>query len=756
MSSQKLPTERSLTKQAAVGAATITAAEPATIRKKIFCGVCEGSCGLEATVRGDDILSLRPDPDHPNTRGFACAKGLAFSAVRDDPDRLLHPLKRQADGSFVKVSWDQALDEIGARMNAIIAEHGTESIGLYQGNSVAWNFGAFLNLFGMAGALKTKHLYSAASIDINGYWLISQLLYGSNFLNPIPDIVRTDFMLCLGANPAVSHGSMANIGRFRDTMVEVTQRGGRVVVVDPRRSETAVLFEHIPIRPNGDVWLLAALLKVIFDEGLADMEALRTQTSGHEILPDILASLELSRAASVAGIPVDQIRQLARDFAAAKSACAYGRCGMSIGPFASLGKYFLDALNIVTGNLDRPGGWCFGRPFIDLETMMHRTKSTGYDRWRTRVDQFPEVAGTSPVVSIPREIMTPGKGRLRVMMVIGANPVTSSPAADELRDAFEQLDLLISQDVYMTETSRLAHYILPPTVWIEREGFPIFTQSHSGVPHAQWVGPTVAPRGDTRDDSWIMDEICRRIGIVPADFPGAQMLGKLGLRATPSFLMDVGLRTGPEGDWYGLRPSGLTRKKLMDNNGAVKLADSVPTGILKKRIFTKGGKVQLDHALIRDEMRRLLAFNTEVDAQYPLSMISLRELRTQNTWLHNIPKLIVGDRVQRLRIHPDDAARFGIEDGDPVEITSRYGQIRVPAARVSEEMMPGSVALPQGWGHTGTWNRAVAVGGAGYNRLTSNRVDSTDLPSGNATVNGIAVRIRSLKALEASVSCLTS
>ena len=208
----------------------------APVTRKIFCGVCEGSCGLEATVQGSEVISLRPDPDHPNTRGFACSKGLAFSAVRDDPDRLLHPLKRQPDGSFTQVSWDEALDDIGARLRQIIAKHGTEAIGLYQGNSVAWNFGAFLNLFGMAGALKTKHLYSAASIDINGYWMISELLYGSNFLNPLPDIHRTDFMLCLGANPVVSHGSMANIGRFRDAMMGVVERGGRVVVIDPRRS----------------------------------------------------------------------------------------------------------------------------------------------------------------------------------------------------------------------------------------------------------------------------------------------------------------------------------------------------------------------------------------------------------------------------------------------------------------------------------------------------------------------------------------
>lgn len=720
--------------------------------KKIFCGVCESSCGLEATIESGELISLRPDTEHPNSKGFACSKGLAFGAVRDDEDRILNPLKKMPDGDFVEVSWEQALDEIGERLNKIIAYHGRESLGLYQGNSVAWNFGAFLNLFGMAGALKTKHLYSAASIDINGYWLVSQLLYGSNFLNPVPDISRTDFMLCIGANPAVSHGSMANIGRFRDTMMGVTARGGRVVVVDPRRSETAELFEHIPIRPNGDVWLLAAMLKVIFEEGLADLKALETQTSGSEIIQALLVPISLEQAEQATGITVGDIQQLARDFAAAPSACAYGRCGMSIGPFATLSKYLLDVLNIATGNLDRPGGWCFARPFIDLEELMHRLKSTGYDRWRTRVDGFPEVAGTAPVVSIPREITTPGKGQLRAMMVIGANPATSSPAAGELRKAFQQLDLLISQDIYMTETSRMADYILPPTTWLEREGFPIFTQSHSGVPHAQWVRPTLKARGNVRDDAWIMDEISKRIGIVPADFPGAQLLGKLGIRPSPSFLMDVGLRTGPEGDWFGLRPSGLSRKKLLNNNGAIKLADGLPTGIMKKRLFTKDKRVNLDHSVFREEMARLLRSSVAVNKDFPLSLISQRELRSQNTWLQNVAKLVAADRVQRLIIHPADALRYGIAEGDPVEIISPDGRIQIPAARVSDEMMPGCIALPHGWGHQGGWKRAVAMGGAGYNELTSNSAASADLPSGNATVNGISVRVRSLRNSEALAS----
>jgi anaerobic selenocysteine-containing dehydrogenase len=719
---------------------------PAAEAKQLFCGICEASCGLVATVVGDDVVKLRPDPEHPNSQGFACSKGIAFPAVRTDPDRVLEPLRREPDGSFTAVSWDVALDDIGARLRSVIDRHGRESIGVYVGNPNAWNYGAFLSLLGLVGALKTKHSYGASSVDINNYWVVGELLYGHNFVNPVPDLHRTDFFLCLGANPVISHGSMLNVGRIRETMLEITQRGGRVVVVDPRRNETAELFEHVPIRPSGDVWLLSAMLKVILEEQLHDRGALEQTTRGHAALPLLVSGVDLDRAARETGIAVDRIVGLARDFATAPSAAVYGRCGASLGPYSTLAKYLIDVLNIVTGNLDRPGGWCFGRPMLDTEKLTRLLRINGYDRWRTRVDGFPELAGTSPVVALPREITTPGPGQLRAMLVASGNIVTSSPASDQIEDALQELDLLISLDPYITETSRLAHYVLPPALWIERDGMPIFTQSNSAVPYAQWVPATVTPPSGVREDWWIIDQIAKRIGVVPLNAPGAQLLGRLGIRPKPALLVDLALRTGPEGDLFGLRRRGLSRKKLLANPGGIKLADCLPTGVLRKRVHHRDRRVHVDHPVFRREMERLVASPSSDDPDYPLRLFSVRELRSHNTWLHNVPKLMAGDRVQRLRIHPEDADELGIRDADEVEVASRHGRICV-SARVTDEVMRGSVGLPQGWGHKGGWQRAVAAGGSNYNRLTSNAVTEVDRPSGQAVLNGVAVRVRRLTTL---------
>ncbi len=710
-------------------------------QKKLFCGICESSCGLVATVQDGKLLNLRPDREHPNSQGFACSKGIGFAQVPQDPDRVLHPLKRQLDGTFERVSWEAALDDISTRLRAVIKEHGKQSLGVYFGNPLAWNYGAALWIQSMAAALKTKHMYSAGSVDIYNYWVVGHLLYGDTLINPFPDLHRTDFFLVLGANPVLSHGSMMTVGQVRETMLAVTERGGRVVVVDPRRTETAELFEHVPIRPGADAWLVAAMLKVVLDEGLADLERLRNQTTGWEALAALVSEVDLSRAELETGIDGQTIAGLARDFARAPSAALYGRCGASLGRFATLTKYLIDAFNIATGNLDRPGGYVFGRGMGEFERLGRLAGLTGYARWRTRVDGFPEVNGQSPLISLPREIETPGPGQLRALLVCSGNFRNTGPAGHDVDRALAKLDLLVSLDLYITDTSRHADYILPPTTWLERDGFPGFTSGHSAVPYAQWSRATLAAPGETRDDWWIIAEICRRIGVVPSPFALVRFLGKLGLRLSPATTMDLALRLSRDGDLFGLRRKGLSRRKLQAHGGGVKLADGPETGGLKHHIVHRDRRVHLDHPVIHQEMAALLRHDS-VDTDYPLSLISLRELRGQNSWLHNVPKLMAGDRVQRLRIHPEDARTCGVEHGDQVDVTSRYGSITVEAM-VSAEVMPGVVALPQGWGNTGGWRRAVAAGGATYNELASNDPRDADQPSGQAILNGIGVRVRS-------------
>jgi formate dehydrogenase len=706
---------------------------------KVWCGVCEASCGLVATVENNEIVRLRPDEEHPQSRGFACPKGILFPEVLKDPDRLREPVRRRPDGSFAPVGWDEALDDIGRRLNAIIAPYGRESIGIGLGNANAWNFGAFLTLFGMAAALKTKHFYTASSVDINNYWVVSQLLYGNNLTNPFPDFERTDFALILGANPVVSHGSMVTTGKIRETLQAIPERGGRVVVVDPRRTETARLFEHVPIKPEGDVWLVAGLLHVIDREALVDYARASQQATGLAFALELVRDVDLDRVAEETGIDAETVIALARDFAGAPSACLYGRCGASLGRFSTLTKYLIDVLNIVTGNLDRPGGMVFGRPMLDVEFMTHLLRASGYDRWRTRVDGIPEVLGTSPWATFPREVRTPGPGQLRAMVCGATNAATTSPNCEEMEQAFAALDLFVSLDPYITETNRHADYVLPPALLYEREGFPIFTQSHNTTPYAQWTEPLVKPPPGVREDWRILDDICKRIGLVPSAAPGAQLMGRLGVRIPPHIGADLFMRIGAEGDLFGLRRGGLSRKRLIREGRAIKLSDHCPTGVLRSRLHTKGKHVLLEHPAFAKEMRRMTAQVT-TDVEHPLRLFTIRELRSQNSWLHNVPKLMSGGRSCRLRMHPDDAQARALSDGEPVSVRSRWGEIEVPV-EVTGDVVAGSVGLNQHWGHKGGWRVAVAAGGARYNELVPNGPETLDALSGNAWVNGIGVEV---------------
>lgn len=714
------------------------ASDPTVQDKQIFCGICEASCGLVATVQGDQLLKLRGDPAHPQSQGFVCPKGASFGSIVNDPDRVLRPLQRQADGTFREVDWDTALDDIGVRLGAIVKQHGGESAGVFLGNPNAWNYGAFIFLMGMAGALKTKHFYTASSVDINNYWVVGELLYGHNLANPFPDIQNTDFFVILGSNILVTHGSMMTVGRVKEKLDAIVARGGRVVVVDPRRTETAKHYQWQPIRPDGDPWLVAAMLKTLFDEGLADLDALRAQTTGWESLPALLADMSPERVEQETGMAFADVQQLARDFVAAPRAALFGRCGASLGPFSTLTKYLIDAFNIASGNFDARGGIVFGRPMIDTELLTRLLGLNGYDRWRTRVDNFPEVFGTAPLASMAREIVTPGKGQLRALVIGAGNIATTSCASGEMGAALDQLELLVSLDPYVTETNRHAHYILPPTLWIERDGMPIFTQMHNAVPYAQWVPATLPARGDTRDDWWILDQICKRIGLVPSPLRVAQWLGKLGIRLSPRTIVDLYMRVAPEGDGFGLR-KGLSRKKLYAKPGGIRLDDAPPVDVMKRRIHHKDRKVHLRHALFADEMRRMLGREPADRAQYPLQLISLRELQSQNSWLHNSPRLMTPNRKHRLLMHPQDAAELGVTEGDMVRLASAHGSLETPVT-LTEEVIRGVVALPHSWGHRGGWQHAVAAGGSRYNDLTSNAAAEIDQPSGNAVLNGIRVR----------------
>jgi anaerobic selenocysteine-containing dehydrogenase len=705
-----------------------------------YCRICEPLCGLVATVDDGRLVGLRPDGAHPLSRGFACPKGIAMTEVQNDADRVLHPLRRRPDGSgFDRVGWDEALDDIGRRLRRIRREHGGESIGWYFGNPGAFSYSHALWLRGFMTAVGSPNLFTAGSQDINNRFVASRLLYGSMTRVPVPDLARTDFLLVVGANPLVSHGSAVSAPRIRDALRAITGRGGRVVVVDPRRSETARAFEHVAVRPDGDAWLLLSLLHVIFDEGRADDSAIARQARGADRLRALAAAHPPERTAARTGVPPERVRALARDLAAAGSAAVYGRTGSCLGRHGTLVAFLLDALNVVTGNLDRPGGAVFGSSPLGVERLADRLGLASYGRRRSRVGGFPDVLGSFPATLMAREITTPGRGRVRAMFVSAGNPVISVPGGDALAAALARLDLLVSIDLYVGDTNRLADYVLPATTFLEREDLPAANLSLFTTPFVQFTPPVLEPYGEARQEWQIIDAIARRAGLTPFVPPRlGRFLARLPLPA-PVRLLDLALRLGPRGDRYGLR-RGLSLAALRRRPHGIVLDEQVRTGVLRDVVRHRDRRVRLDPPEIVAAVERLDEVAAADDPDYPLRLIGLRELRSQNSWMHNSPLLMRG-RTQTARVHPSDAAEHGVEDGRPCRITSRHGSIELPAT-VTDEVAPGTVAVPHGWGHRGGgWRRADRAGGANVNLLTSSDPADLEPLAGMAHLNGVPVRL---------------
>ncbi|MGI8559214.1 MAG: molybdopterin-containing oxidoreductase family protein [Solirubrobacteraceae bacterium] len=708
--------------------------------KVTFCRICEALCGIVATVEDGRVIKLRPDEAHPLSRGFACPKGIAMTEIQNDPDRVLYPQRRRSDGEFERVSWETALADIGERLRRVRDAHGTESIGMYVGNPSAFSYAHSLWAAGLASALKTKHVYGAGSQDVNNRFAASALLYGTPLVVPIPDVPRTDFLLIVGANPLVSHGSVLTAPRLRDDLTAIVERGGRVVVCDPRRSETARRFEHIPVQPDADAWLLLSILNVMFGENLVDERFLANSATGAAELERLARAFPAERTAERTGVAAARTRELARDFAGARSAAAYGRTGSCLGRFGTLVAFLLDAINAVSGNLDRPGGAVFGHSAVALEKLGRRLGLDSYDERRSRIGGFPDVLGNMPAALIAQEIDTPGEGQLRALVVSAGNPVLSVPDGVDLSRALSKLDLLISLDLYVNETGRQADYILPTTTFLERDDVPVALLSFYTAPFVQYTEAVVAPAGEAREEWQILNSIAGALGLTASASGAARLAGRFGLRASPRTLLDLLLRVGPDGDRFGLRRGGLSLRRLNRAPHGVRLSEYVPTGVQRKRVVHRGGRVQLAPEPIAAEVRRLAA-DRPPSAQFPLRLIGLRELRSHNSWMHNSPKLMRARTEPALRIHPRDAGARNLADGARATIVSPSGTISVPV-KLSDDMMEGVVAMPHGWGHRGGWQIANAAGGANVNDLTSTALADLEPLAGMAHLNGVPVQVQ--------------
>ncbi|HEX5147236.1 MAG TPA: molybdopterin-dependent oxidoreductase, partial [Conexibacter sp.] len=579
-----------------------------------YCRICEPLCGMVATVEDGRLVELRPDPDHPLSQGTACPKGIAFEQVHNDPDRVLRPLRRRPGGSpgeFEPAGWDEAMADVVGRLRAIHDAHGAGAIGWYWGNPGAFSASHTLWLASFMTLLGSPHLFTAGSQDVNSRFVASHLVYGSPLAVPVPDLARTDLLVMLGANPLVSHGSVLTAPRIKEQLHAIVARGGRVVAIDPRRTETASAFEWLPVTPDGDAWLLLSLLHALFDEQLADEDALARQASGAGALRALCEAFPPERTTRHSGVPASTVRELARALAATPRAALYGRTGTCLGRHGTLVSFLIDAVNLAAGRLDREGGAMFGTLGLPGERLgnrlLQRLTPLGYDSRRSRVGGLPQVLGSEPATLMAKEIATPGPGQVKALFVSAGNPVLSVPNGDELEAALGQLDLCVSLDLYVNETNAHADWILPATTMYERADFPLPFQTYLTTPFRQATEAVVPPAGEAREEWETIDALMRGMARRTPGLAALQLvrraLALAGRRLEPRLLLDLVVRLSEGGDRLGLRRGGLTWRRLVREHphGTV-LRPHLRAGALRRVVLHRDRRVALDHAAIADEV----------------------------------------------------------------------------------------------------------------------------------------------------------
>ncbi len=732
------------------------------------CPLCEATCGLEIHTRGREVIGIRGDAADVFSRGFICPKGYALKELDADPDRLRTPLVKR-DGRHVPVSWDEAFAEIERRLPPIIAAHGRDAVAAYLGNPGAHNLALMLYNPVLLRALGSRNLYSASTVDQMPKQVSAGLMFGTALSVPVPDLDRTDLLLILGADPFTSNGSLMTAPDVPGRLRELRKRGGRFVVIDPRRTRTAAeADEHHAIRPGADAYFLFALVHVLFEERLVRLGRLAEHVAGLDALRAAAADFTPERVAPRCDIAASEIRRLARDLARARSAAVYGRIGTCTQRFGSLASWLIDVLNVLTGNLDQPGGAMFTKPASGAghtRGTPGRGKGVRFGRRHSRVRGLPEVFGEFPAACLAEEIETPGDGQVRALITVAGNPVLSTPNGARLDAALGQLDCMISLDIYLNETTRHADVILPGLSPLEQPHYDLALRQLA-IRNVATYSPALFPVPDGQQPEW--RTVLRLLGILMGqgaqadvdaldDFVALQLveqtlgaansplagreaheiLAALAPRRGPERLLDLLLRAGPYGDRFGAVPDGLTLAQLEAAPHGLDLGALEPR--IPEVLRTPSGKIELAPELLLGDVARLRA---GLDAAADdVVLIGRRELRSNNSWMHNAPVLVKGKARCTLWVHPEDARRFGLQDGRRARVRSRVGSIDVPV-EVTDAIRPGVVSIPHGWGHDLPGIQlgvASAHPGVNCNRL----VDELDLDplSGNAVLNGVPVEI---------------
>ncbi|WP_329387437.1 molybdopterin oxidoreductase family protein [Streptomyces sp. NBC_01351] len=736
-----------------------------------ICPLCEATCGLTLTIEGTAVTGARGDREDVFSRGFICPKGAAFGQLDADPDRLRGPLVRR-DGRLREATWEEAFDAIAAAVPALVQQYGAQSVGVVLGNPNVHTMAGALYPPLLLKALGTRNLFTASTLDQMPKHVSSGLLFGDPFAIPVPDLDRTDFLLLLGANPVESNGSLCTAPDFPGRLKALRARGGTLVVVDPRRTRTAALADrHLAPRPGSDALLLAALAHTLVAEKLAAPGELEERTEGLGELEAALGSFTPEAVAPACDLPADEIRALARALAAAPTAAVYGRIGSCTVEHGTLASWLVDVLNILTGNLDRPGGALFPLPAAGPRPRPEGPgKGFALGRWHSRVSGHPEVKSELPTAALAEEMETPGEGRIRALIAIAANPVLSAPDGDRLDRALAGLDFMVSIDPYLNETSRHAHVVLPPPPPSQSahhdfafNGFAIRNQARytrAAVPletdrideceiHARLVlavsGMHGAAGPDAVDELAIQSTLAKETADPHSPLHGqdpARLAGLLTGESGPERRLDLMLRLGPYGERFGAETKGerLSLDRLLAYPHGIDLGPLRPRlpGVLK----TRSGRIELLPDPIAAELPRLRA--ALADRPDALVLVGRRHLRSNNSWLHNVPALTGGSNRCTLQVHPEDAARLGLTDGGRARITADGGSLEVPV-EVTDAVRTGVVSLPHGWGHDRAGARlsvASVVPGANVNQL----LDGTRLDplSGTAVLNGFPVELTPL------------
>lgn len=705
----------------------------------IACNLCEAICGLEIKLEDGLIRSIKGDKQDPISKGHICPKAVALQDIYNDPDRLRTPIKKTADG-WQDISWQQAFDEVTDNLKRIQHRHGNNAVAIYLGNPTVHNLDAML--FGpmFFRTLRTKNRYSATSVDQLPEQLVSLFMFGHSLMIPLPDLDRTSFLVVFGANPVVSNGSLMTAPGVTKRLKAIRERGGKLVVIDPRKTETAAIADtHLFITPGSDVFMLLAMLQVVFSENLQSLASVAEFTSGIETIEELVQSYTPEKVAAITGVDPEDIKALVRNFCAASSASCYGRIGVSTQKFGTLSQWLITVFNIVTGNLDIPGGTMFSKPAFEVLTANTSGKKGFADNF-SRVRNLPNFNGEFPVAVLAEEITTAGDGQIRALVTSAGNPVLSTPNGNQLDDALGELDFMVSIDIYLNETTRHADIILPPLTTLERSQYDLAFQALAIRNGAKYSMPVFQPAKEQRSDTEIFTELGWRMHSGNWLSKAIGWLKKEALqRLGSAWIVNKKLKQGP---YY--KSHGLDLKKLKQNPHGIDLG--AMQACLPGRLFTSDKTIRLAPEEFVSELKNLhdKLHAHEADSErteFDMHLIGRRDPRTNNSWFHNSHRMVKGKNRCLALINPEDAHTRGLQDGDLAQVSSRVGSISIPIA-CSENMKPGVISIPHGWGHQMAGIKlAIAKQHAGVNTNILTDDEFLDSLSGNAALNGVPVSV---------------